>query len=328
MPIKLPKGFTRRKSSGNALDEDAEVPPQQSSFKVLERPERDGASKSFDGPRQLKRLSQGRPLSSPGRELGMDPFEGSRFGANNRYARSTGRDGEAELMAGRGSGGTNSTGGLYNSSSSSARFSSSSTLPSSADSHEHYGSQQANPQDHSAQAHPQPAFSLRAAGRAFSSGIKGTKSDSPTALSRPEAAYDGGNRRRSPVRERAMTASTASTATPPKFLDSDFNLGSSESDDFENMFSSFDRRTSQVSSERTQTAAPTSASPVSILNPISSCPFLLRIVLICVGATSFIICYESSAVPTADEVHSNTLPNKCRLFSRDGELSLLPWWPR
>lgn len=35
MPIKLPKGFTRRKSSGNVLDE-VESPPQPS-FRVFER---------------------------------------------------------------------------------------------------------------------------------------------------------------------------------------------------------------------------------------------------------------------------------------------------
>ena len=58
MPIKLPKGFQRRKFSGNALEE---LPnPPEPSFKVFERPE---ASKSFDGGNTFKRLSYGRRMS-------------------------------------------------------------------------------------------------------------------------------------------------------------------------------------------------------------------------------------------------------------------------
>jgi hypothetical protein len=45
MPIRLPKGFQRRKSSGPALEE---IPnPPEPSFRVFERPR--NASKSFDG---------------------------------------------------------------------------------------------------------------------------------------------------------------------------------------------------------------------------------------------------------------------------------------
>lgn len=62
MPIKLPKGFQRRKSSGNALDE---LPnPPEPSFRVFERPQ---GTKSFDGGNNYnnyKRLSLGRPLSA------------------------------------------------------------------------------------------------------------------------------------------------------------------------------------------------------------------------------------------------------------------------
>ena len=60
MPIKLPKGFPRRKSSGNALEE-LQNPPQPS-FRVFERPS--SAGKSFDGGNTLKRMSEGRPLSA------------------------------------------------------------------------------------------------------------------------------------------------------------------------------------------------------------------------------------------------------------------------
>lgn len=44
MPIKIPKGFTRRKSSGNVLEEVENRP--QSSFRVIERPSTDGRSLS------------------------------------------------------------------------------------------------------------------------------------------------------------------------------------------------------------------------------------------------------------------------------------------
>jgi hypothetical protein len=51
MPIKLPKGFQRRKSSGPALEE---IPnPPEPSFRVFERPH--NASKSFDGGHVLGR---------------------------------------------------------------------------------------------------------------------------------------------------------------------------------------------------------------------------------------------------------------------------------
>jgi hypothetical protein len=64
MPIKLPKGFARRKSSANALEE---VPnPPQPSFRVFERPL--GAGKSFDGTttlrkRMIDRSDDTRPMS-------------------------------------------------------------------------------------------------------------------------------------------------------------------------------------------------------------------------------------------------------------------------
>lgn len=58
MPIKLPKGFQRRKSSTNPLEELQNSP--EPSFRVFERPE---GIKSFDGGNKLKRLSHGRPLS-------------------------------------------------------------------------------------------------------------------------------------------------------------------------------------------------------------------------------------------------------------------------
>ncbi len=71
MPIKIPKGFGRRKSSGNALEE-LENPPEPS-FRVFERSQ--GGSKSFDGVSKLNRFSGGRPLSSPGNQFGVPYLE-------------------------------------------------------------------------------------------------------------------------------------------------------------------------------------------------------------------------------------------------------------
>lgn len=58
MPIRFSKGFQRRKSSGNALEELTN--PPQPSFRVFERP----GGKSLDGETSLKRPSNGRPLSA------------------------------------------------------------------------------------------------------------------------------------------------------------------------------------------------------------------------------------------------------------------------
>lgn len=80
MPIKLPKGFPRRKASGNALEE---LPnPPEPSFRVFERP----GSKSFDGGETLKRMSLGRPLSA-GDSLENNPFVDRTADSNphNRY---------------------------------------------------------------------------------------------------------------------------------------------------------------------------------------------------------------------------------------------------
>src|SRR6266536_5353329 len=142
-----------------------------------------------------------------------------------------------------GSGGTNnsaSTGGLYDSSASSARFSSSSTLPSSTDVPVHGDSNfslkralQEIPVPPILES--QPTFSLRAkAGRTFSFGTKSPKS-SPMTSSTPGTGQLDSPTIKNVTRERAMTASTASTATPPKLLDSDVSFDSG-SEGFSNMF--------------------------------------------------------------------------------------------
>lgn len=162
-----------------------------------------------------------------------------------------------------GSGGTNnsaSSGGHNDNSSTSARYSSSSTLPSSTD-----VSLDEKPLPVPKDAHhvpippiPQPnPPSLRAAGRAFSFGRK--KAHSPLQSALPELNSKGYP---SATRERAMTESSytsGSTATPPKLLDSDLDLG--DSDAFGNMFESFGKRRSQVMGEFL--GSETTESPVS-----------------------------------------------------------------
>ena len=52
MPIKLPRGFQRRRSSGNAREEVRNLP--EPAFRVFARPR--GATKSFDRGNTLKRF--------------------------------------------------------------------------------------------------------------------------------------------------------------------------------------------------------------------------------------------------------------------------------
>lgn len=91
MPIKLPKGFQRRKSSVNALDEVRNPPGgdtgSTSSFRVLERPASKG--KSFDGGLSMKLGPQESPRPPPKdyfhHHQEEDIFTGARHEANNRY---------------------------------------------------------------------------------------------------------------------------------------------------------------------------------------------------------------------------------------------------
>lgn len=252
MPIKLPKSFARRKSSGNALEE-VENPPEPS-FRVFERPA--SGSKSFDGSHTVKRMGEAHPSHSP-TEDHDNLFAGfERPAPKNRYV--TPRwiaMRRAALTRNRGSGGTNnsgSTGGLYDSSSS-ARFSSSSTLPSSTDVPVHDAS---NPHSRAFHDIPPPpshgsqsSFSLRAAGRTFSFGTKPPKA--PTPQPQPPSP--------TLTRDRAMTTSTASTATPPKLPHADLNLGGPD-DDFGNMFEGLGKRKSALLQE--QSVSPHSANTV------------------------------------------------------------------
>ncbi|KAI4158749.1 MAG: hypothetical protein L6R39_000486 [Caloplaca ligustica] len=248
MPIKLPKAFPRRKSSGHALEELTN--PPEPSFRVFERPDR----KSFDGGNTLKRMSQGRPLSA----------------GHNLYA-----DAGNPNLNNRGSGGTNnsSSSGGHDNSSSSARFSSSSTLPSSTDIPLDDKSLP-NPHDpHKIPTPPIPAthpLSLRAGGRTFSFGRKKPSSPSSASpITQPPQIYSHAQEPVFHGRERALTESSyasGSTATPPKLLDTGLDLGTSDLDSFGDMFENFGRRTSTLGVDAnglgvTKTESPESISP-------------------------------------------------------------------
>ncbi|KAK2762415.1 hypothetical protein FQN53_007546 [Emmonsiellopsis sp. PD_33] len=254
MPIKLPKGFARRKSSGNALEEIASPEP---SFRVFERP---GAAnrKSFDG---ATTLNSSNSDGSHRNRSSEDPYANNIFAAvdttpsaENRYVLDTRPRGTqvAKLTGSSGSRGTNnsaSTGRFYDSSSSSAKYSSSSTLPSSTD---------IPIQDVPVPPVHDSIFSLRSAGRTFSFGTKAPK------IQRPDAVTPWS--RDSNTRDRALTTSTTSTATPPRLPETDLTMG--DSTGFGNMFDGLEKE-----KEKPREVAPSSPSPVTVnRSPYNSPP--------------------------------------------------------
>ncbi|KAL9030227.1 MAG: hypothetical protein Q9180_006929, partial [Flavoplaca navasiana] len=189
MPIKIPKPFPRRKSSGNALEELTN--PPQPSFRDFERPD----SKSFDGGNTLKRMSQVRPLSA-GHNL-----------ENSLYI-----DGSNPNLSNRGGTNNSSSSAGHDNSSASARFSSSSTLPSSTDVPLD-DKPLPNPQGpRKAPAPPIPAshpLSLKAGGRTFSFGRKKPQSPSSASpITQPAQVYGHSQEPAFRTRERALTESS------------------------------------------------------------------------------------------------------------------------
>ena len=273
MPIKLPKGFSRRKSSATALEEVAN--PPQPSFRVFDRPP--AGSKSFDGGIALKRMSQGRPLSSPSYRVDENLFDDEP--EETDPSRRLVGDGESSwrtrLTYGRGSGGTHhssSTGGLYDTSSSSARFSSTSTLPSSTDAtpeESHTASLKALPDiPRPSSPDSQPVFTVRAVGRTFSIGRKAIHTSDAGFAPQSGDAQEQFPPPTGTTRERAMTETSfasASTATPPKLLDADLNFGGPDLDGFGNMFDNYGRRTSRALDGQSITRTPNTANPVDNL---------------------------------------------------------------
>ncbi|EAU34715.1 predicted protein [Aspergillus terreus NIH2624] len=169
MPIKLPKGFTRRKSAGNALEE-IEAPPQ-SSFRVFERPSVD-----------RKSVSEGNLLSKRFSESTQEDHDNI-FAAPENQPK-----GNLRACSGRDA---------------LATFAEPARYPNST----HLGG--------------------IACGRSnfFFSAV-----DSPRPLRPVPPPHQS-----TPARNRPMTPSSNSTATPPKLLDTDLNLGQL-GDDFHNMF--------------------------------------------------------------------------------------------
>lgn len=230
MPIKLPKSFARRKSSGNILEE---APPRpQSSFHVYERPEPQRSM--TDGAPLAKRMSEGHAVPSM---LEDNIFAGTEQPlAKTRYGQ-LGLTGSLRKRLTRRH--RRHSGATYESSTS-TRLSSSSTLPSSTETHLADDASSPHSRIHDIPAPPPLAGALRAAGRTFSFGGRFGRSSLSSAPPR-NATPDSSTYRRVP------RGSADSTATPPKLPDAQFNLGSdfeSGGDDFGKMFDHLGKRDS------------------------------------------------------------------------------------
>ncbi|KAF0318707.1 hypothetical protein RB213_011182 [Colletotrichum asianum] len=209
---------------------------QQSSFRVLERTEV-GGNKSFDGGHRLLKAAT---TAIPPKHYNDLSLEDNMF---------------ADVKNNRGSGSSNTT--KTTSTDTSSRHSNVSTTPSSAD----LGAQ--GPQEewrnsikksHTDLPPPPPKHSsggfLSKAGRTFSFGGQKKNQASVSSVDEhplpppplPAQALEDDSSRR----PRGLTASTASTATPPKLSEEEFNLNFGS--DFGNMFkgSGFDKRASQM----------------------------------------------------------------------------------
>jgi hypothetical protein len=246
MPIK--NVFSRRRSSGNALDiQPEQTTAKESSFKVLPRNDK------------------------PAYTVDARQRSAENLGFVNRSAKPSPLVPDWVLKRDRGSGGTTNSGssGFYDSSSASARHSSSSTLPSSVD-------QERDPDDDelfprkskttSMSRHggtiaeeplrPPTSFSARAA-RAFTVGNKHNRQDSePKALPPvPVSNHAIASVPELPTnhqRNRSTTASSyASTAVPskPAKVETNLNLSASFGDDFSNMFDGIGNRSREELSQ-------------------------------------------------------------------------------
>lgn len=256
MPIKLPKGFQRRKSSGNALEE-VQNPPGQSSFRVFERPGPNGPS--FDAGPRLRASTERKPLPLPKRSFEEDEDNlfsyGSVSALANRYERGSAST-PALANTPSGSGGTENSASTapYDSASVSTRKSNTSTNPSSTSIRS--VQEPTNLAERPYNDIPVPPTPkqrsgfLHGATRGFSFGNKSQHDQNATPatlISQPATTYAEPPDQMMPSlpdsgRDRSVTASSASTATPPRLFDSDLTLDSSELDGFSNMFDNIGRR--------------------------------------------------------------------------------------
>ena len=253
MPIKLPKGFQRRKSSGNVLDE-VQNPPGQSSFRVFERPGTGG--KSLDAGQSLRASTETKPLPPSKHSFELDD-EGDLFSYQkselpNRYGqRSISTPALANEFSGSGGTENSASTAPYDSASVSTRMSNASTNPSSTSIRSvQKSTESAERPFNDIPVPPTPkqrSGFLRGAHRGLSFGNKSQHDVNHTpAPPMPRAAtkYDEQTSPDLPKfgRDRSVTTSSASTATPPKLFDSDLTLNSSELDSFSNMFDNIGRR--------------------------------------------------------------------------------------
>ncbi|KAL8642711.1 MAG: hypothetical protein Q9228_000641 [Teloschistes exilis] len=250
MPIKLPKPFPRRKSSGNALEE-LTNPPTEPSFRVFNRVDH---RKSFDGGNSLKRMSQARPLSA-GHNL-----------ENTLYL-----DTHNANFSNRGSNGTNNSSSSGGQDKSSGRLSSSSTLPSSTDVPLDDKVLPNPPESRRVPAPPAPAshaLNFKVGGRAFSFGRgKPQSPSSASPIAQPPQAYGHSRDLETHGRERALTESSyasGSTAKPPNLLDTSLGLGNSDLDDFGDMFENFGKRRSTTGVDLVESSGSNRASAESV----------------------------------------------------------------
>lgn len=251
MPIKLPKGFQRRKSSGNALEE-VQNPPGHSTFRVFERP--GGAGKSIDAGQQMRASTESGP-PPPSKRLSEgddDLFSLRKPETANRYAQ---RSISSPALANKpsGSGGTDNTVSTapYDSASVSTSMSYASTNPSSTSIRSIQKSMNSAERPYDDIPVPptpkQRSGFLRGSGRTFSFGNKSQHDIIHTPAPPLPPPHTNFNERSLPAlpdhgRDRSVTASSASTATPPKLFDSDLTLDSSELDGFSSMFDNIGRR--------------------------------------------------------------------------------------
>ncbi|KAL2834510.1 hypothetical protein BDW59DRAFT_48457 [Aspergillus cavernicola] len=211
MPIKLPKGFARRKSSGNVLEEVENTP--QSSFRVFERPST-GRKSLSDGNIITQRTGDAHHPYPPPED------------DDNIFA---GSDGPAVR---------NLTGGNTFEGPTTVRFSSSTRR--STDLQTQFDSQPPHSRNLSDVSVPPLTGALRAAGRTFSFGGRFSKAhnQAPPRPSSPDT-----------------TRSRASTATPPKLLETEFQIGRMD-DDFGNMFNYIGKHIEEGSAEHSISVAP------------------------------------------------------------------------
>ncbi|VUC21690.1 unnamed protein product [Clonostachys rosea] len=222
--------FYRRKSTADDLTA-VQPSPESPSFRVLER-HPSPPPRAFDGGARMARNS-GVPMHKPSPSE-LDVEDNIFAGLNNNRAN-----------RGSGSGASNTT--KATSTDNSSRHSNASTAPSSADMANNNQDDRGGKRKQAAhETMPRPLTKsstssfLDRAGRTFSFGIK-SKHHTPPPKQEDVPPLPTFQREDEFGRARAMTASTTSTATPPKLEEeSNFDLGG----DFGSMFSKFDKRAS------------------------------------------------------------------------------------